>query len=246
MRYKYSIYFDSIAKEIPIIKLLYYLSNPLTWICLKLNLSPNAVTSISNILTLFSGIILITSDSIFLFPSIFIIAVLLDLSDGVIARIHSLSTPNGAYYDFVSDRVKIIFIIFCIGIKYSSPVTWVIVFWSNSIILFIEFLASELRIKEKLTQGTNNYNLETVVPNSLLNKTIYILKSHIKKRTFIKKILRFIITALISLDINTMLFFLFVDTNELVAQTILLYLIMITIFPLLKIVKQTRIINARQ
>ena len=92
----------SIFKD-PLSRLYYKISIYLTWICLNLKMSANQVTILSGLIAILGGL-LIASESIFVTligaMCFHLFAILLDMSDGEVARYRGEGGVEGHYLDW--------------------------------------------------------------------------------------------------------------------------------------------------
>lgn len=226
-------YHDKIAKEVPLIKLLYFLSNPVSQIFYYFSISPNTITTLSNICLILSCIFLMSIDNIFLFTLSYFMSIILDLSDGVVARATQRTTTIGAYYDYVSDRFKIILFILCVGAKYADNFIWITCFYTNSLLIVLELVSF---IKYKYSRKINRK--ETIIENkeSSSYRTLVLLKSIYRGVKFHKP-LKIIWTSFFMMDINIAFLLIIAGFSKLSAILILNY---ISVLSALYIFKQFR------
>jgi len=114
----YEKYFPDFTKNLVLIKFLYNLSVPFTKVFLHFNISPNTITTLSNISAILSFILL--QYSIYYFIVFWILAMILDLCDGTVARITKRSSISGDFYDKLSDVLKVMILYLVIIFYYKS------------------------------------------------------------------------------------------------------------------------------
>jgi len=117
---KYSNYFPSFTKNLLLIKFLYNMSIPFTRVFLYFNIAPNVITTISNVSAILSFILV--QYSIYYFILFWILAMILDLCDGTVARITKKSSISGDFYDKFSDILKVMILYLVIIFYYSSDI----------------------------------------------------------------------------------------------------------------------------
>jgi phosphatidylglycerophosphate synthase len=103
--------------------LLYFVSKPLVKVLLKFNFSPNSVTTMSLLMNIFSCFIIYFTNSIELFVLFNIVSILLDYSDGQIARIKFKVRKNMFRFDHYSDLLKICITILSLDYYYQDYFT---------------------------------------------------------------------------------------------------------------------------
>lgn len=143
--------------------LLYYISSPIVFISFKLRLTPNTLTTAS-ILATFLSIIFLYNSQILMFQFTWLFAVLLDYSDGPLARKTQIFS-KGFDYDHLSDLFKICFMTASVAI-FHNEINGIII---SFIFIFI-FLFNSILDKEFERPNTSN---QTPILTSCLTKKIY-------------------------------------------------------------------------
>ncbi len=127
-----------------IIWVLYLVAIPFTKILVFLRFSPNLVTTISSLLALLAGFALQFESFKFFFTVLFLISIILDFSDGLIARSTNNVSISSLDYDHISDLFKIVFINLAICFHLNSLLTWIFGFLSTSLFLISTVLNHEI------------------------------------------------------------------------------------------------------
>ena len=107
-------------KEVPIAKLVRFFSIYLTWCSLKIGLSPNAITLISALLGVVSGIALVSYDGVFvlLIVGIFMfLSYVLDATDGEVARVTERCSLTGLAFDIFAQQFALAALLFGLCVK---------------------------------------------------------------------------------------------------------------------------------
>lgn len=94
-------------KEVPIAKIVRFFSVYLTWCSLKIGLSPNAITLISALLGVVSGMALVSFDGVFVLLIVGILMFLsyvLDATDGEVARVTERCSLTGLAFDIFAQQ----------------------------------------------------------------------------------------------------------------------------------------------
>jgi len=90
--------------ECPVDNLLYYLVQPISTICKKLNITPNMITSISIVFGILA-IYFLYKNKFLQFTIMFCLYYLLDIVDGYHARKYNMCSKLGDYYDHTRDAI---------------------------------------------------------------------------------------------------------------------------------------------
>ena len=112
-------YFNLGTREVPLLRWLYILCFPLAKLFAWLRLSPFAITTLSNIMII-ASLYFLLSDLPWLFALGWLSGLILDICDGMVARINNLSSANGSFYDHFSDQIKIVLICIVLFVKYDG------------------------------------------------------------------------------------------------------------------------------
>jgi len=98
-------------------KVAWYITKPL----LKFGVKPNTISTLSLALGIFGALILFFGNIVLFIVSgiIIYISLILDHCDGQIARAKKISSPLGAYYDSIIDRIVEFSIIFSVTANYT-------------------------------------------------------------------------------------------------------------------------------
>ena len=95
-------------------KLIYTITRPILILAIKMNLSPNFITTLSLIFSIASLLLAITFQNITIYIVSNIISVLLDYVDGPLARSTKRTRKSEFRYDHYSDLIKINIFVFSI------------------------------------------------------------------------------------------------------------------------------------
>ena len=136
-----------IAENSLVLNLLYNLAWPISRLAIFLKLTPNFVTTLSNILSIIS-IYFLMIDQILGFVSCHLLALVLDHSDGMIARVTKAYSAHGGFYDSFSDLIKVGMLFLFIGLKYDDRLIWVM----SLLCTFFYFLMTHLNNRLSLNQ----------------------------------------------------------------------------------------------
>ena len=101
-------------------KLIYTITRPILILAIKMNLSPNFITTLSLIFSIASLLLAITFQNITIYIVSNIISVLLDYVDGPLARSMKRTRKSEFRYDHYSDLIKINIFVFSIAFFYGD------------------------------------------------------------------------------------------------------------------------------
>lgn len=128
----------------------YRFSQYVAYFSKRVGLTPNAVTSIGFVVSLVAGSLLFVHDKSFLVAAAILLQVgfIFDCADGQLARVTGATSPFGAWYDFVTDRVReyYVYIALAVGLFHKTD---------NSHYLLLAMIAiaiDSLRHQEVLTK----------------------------------------------------------------------------------------------
>lgn len=176
----YKKFFNGAGTDIPFLNLLYMASIPLSILCIKLKLKPNTITTLSNITALLSFYFIIFENNFWTFFSFWTFALLLDISDGIVARETKQQSAQGSFYDHFTDQVKIITIFLLAGIYYNQSNIWILTFLTSTLFLLYSFLrymikyrSNILSIHIKKENDQTFFSSINNIPYRLIKKYLY-------------------------------------------------------------------------
>ena len=146
--------------ENPIDNLIYIIVEKLDPILYKLNFTPNIITTLSLIIGLISAYFFYHKNYISI--PLFIIAYILDCSDGYFARKYKMITKFGDYYDHISDQIKIFIIYYII---YNNKKFKNFNLYFGIFILLLLLLIYHLSIQELIYNKKNESNTLNILNN---------------------------------------------------------------------------------
>jgi hypothetical protein len=155
--------------ENPIDNLFYNISNMLSPYFKQIYFTPNMITSLSNIICLFSIYFIIKKQFIFA-GILYIISYYFDCLDGFYARKYNMTSKFGKYYDSFSDIIKLILILFFIR-KYFS-IYRIIIFIILGILYYLHVNCTNKLIQEYHPINIPELCLEE--PDKMLKYTKYL------------------------------------------------------------------------
>lgn len=129
--------FNPATNDVPLLKVLYLMTIPLAKLLARLNIKPNTITSISNVVALMGIGALIWGENPWVFPALWLAALLFDMADGIVARVTGQSSASGSFYDHMSDQIKVILLFLAVALRYDSLLIWVLVYITNALFLFM-------------------------------------------------------------------------------------------------------------
>jgi len=95
-------------REEPLSVALAYCALPLAQVCLRLGLSPSAITVLSMLSALLSAIALAFTDWGVGFAALWFFSILLDFADGTVARTTATTSASGSFLDKFTDEIKLL------------------------------------------------------------------------------------------------------------------------------------------
>lgn len=171
--------FNPIVESLPLLKYMYIISYPLAKILAQLKVSPNFITTISNLLIVVA-IFSLFKGSIFGFIILWILAEIFDICDGTVARINGLSSETGAFYDHFSDQVKIFLFFLTLTFYFDDEFISILSF----IVLGVFFLYMDinkrseiLRLKQNIQVKSSTESLDLSLMRKIYNQ-IFMIHGH--------------------------------------------------------------------
>ena len=220
----------------PIQKLLYILAYPIAKISSKFGLTPNILTLISFIFTIFAFISLV-KNYLLSFISFWFVAFILDYADGTLARMTNSKGKTALEYDHISDLLKISLIFLGFGLYYENQLIWILTFSSAALFLFYTILNHELDFVLKITalsiKSLNTKSNKDKKKKNFLKKKLTLIdhiKLLIKKNIFLKNFILTLLSIFFYINGHTLLIFFFIPISFNFAIILLTYFILITIF----------------
>ena len=64
------------------------------------------------------------------------LALFLDIADGMVARVTGQSSAQGSFYDHMSDQVKVISLFLCVALRYEDHQVWIVAFTVCGLFMF--------------------------------------------------------------------------------------------------------------
>jgi phosphatidylglycerophosphate synthase len=182
----------------------------------RTKITPNIITIISVIIGVFAAISFFKEKPL-LGATLLFISGFFDLLDGVVAREREKASKFGAVFDWLADKFVDGFLLFFIGITYSTPYLTAIAITANMLHTFIKPVAyAEIGFSNR-TKGKIDDPLEGVGffgrPETLLTIIIFSIFEHFK----IFSGLEFgfvVITALTTLSLLQRIVYLYIKYNK--------------------------------
>jgi phosphatidylserine synthase len=101
-------------------KSIYFLTRPILILAMKMNISPNSITTLSLFFSISSLLTVILVQNLIIFIFCNIVSVLLDYVDGPLARLMNQTRKSEFRYDHYSDLIKIAIFVISITIIYND------------------------------------------------------------------------------------------------------------------------------
>lgn len=128
--------FNPATRSVPLLYFLYLSTVPLAKLLIACRIKPNSITTLSNLTAIAGLVFLVQGSSAWLFPMAWMLALLLDIADGIVARVTGQSSAQGSFYDHMSDQVKVIALFLCVALRYDEYLVWIVAFAVNAIFMF--------------------------------------------------------------------------------------------------------------
>ena len=139
----------SSKSDAPVSWFLYQISLPLARLLWKFNFSANLVSFLSLISAFVAATLLVTGQALFLFCIFWILSIILDFCDGMVARLSNSSNKSSFDLDHFLDLVKFSFITLALGIYWNSnSITLVLMVSIQGIFIFQNMNAIPVRIRQ--------------------------------------------------------------------------------------------------
>jgi phosphatidylglycerophosphate synthase len=116
----------------------------------RLHLSPNVITALSLLFSLFSFLALSFDKGWILFTTFWGLTVLLDFCDGTVARMANKVSKSAFRFDHMSDLIKISLVIMGVAIRYNDLLIWMLAFAASFLFMYSDALNRELNFATKL------------------------------------------------------------------------------------------------
>jgi phosphatidylglycerophosphate synthase len=146
-----------------IIWMIYIAAIPIARIALYLKMSPNYLTTLSSGFALCSGTALLIKGLHDAFIPLFIISLLLDFADGLVARTTGKIGRTAFRFDHISDLFKLPFVVLCLAIFCDSTFVWIFAMCSTTLFLISTVLNHDLSFaikKETLKSKLDSHKIE--------------------------------------------------------------------------------------
>jgi len=194
-----------------IIWILYNAAIPIARTALYLKMSPNSLTTLSSGFAISSGLALLIEDLHDAFIPLFIISLLLDFADGLVARTSGKIGRTAFRYDHISDLFKVSFVTLCLAIFCNSTLVWILAM--SSMMLF-------------LISTVLNHDLSFVAKRETLKS----LQDFYQREEPKNAIITNIFTILFTYNSHTLLIYIFIATKPQFAVYVFAYLIVISAY----------------
>lgn len=234
------------TQTIPVLWLFYVIFIPLAKVLMYFRISPNIITTISNILVLLSLYFLFIPANPIFFSICWLLALGFDVCDGMVARKCNLATANGSFYDHTSDQLKLILLFLVIGLKYQDSVIWVISFIGCSSFLLLVAINNTLSYRSlRLEIITNKHNNAPQIDSFKQNARPFRnrLKLFLNKFPLFKNAILGIYNSIFILQGNVMIYLAILSFGRNIVIFMSLYFIFIVLLSITKLLKNNIIVN---
>jgi phosphatidylglycerophosphate synthase len=155
------------AQTIPLLRILYLCSVPIAKIFEALGIRPNVITTISNFIALSALAALVFAESPWMFSVLWVLALFVDMADGIVARATKQSSAQGSFYDHMSDQVKVILLFFSVGLRYDDTQIWALTYAINGLFLLTNIINQVYSVRSMRLVNAESKNVEKPDVNSV-------------------------------------------------------------------------------
>jgi phosphatidylglycerophosphate synthase len=157
-----------------IIWMIYNTAIPITRAALYLKISPNSLTTLSSGFALSSGTALLIEGLHNAFIPLFLISLLLDFADGLVARTTGEIGRTAFRYDHISDLFKVSFVVLCLAIFCNSTLVWILSMSSVMLFLISAVLNHDLSfVRKRETQKSEQDSRQIKHPKNAVITNIF-------------------------------------------------------------------------
>lgn len=236
------------TRSVPLLYFLYLCAVPLAKILAVSRIRPNTITTLSNLTALAALIALVQGWSIWIFPIAWMLALFLDMADGIVARVTGQSSAQGSFYDHMSDQIKVIALFFCVALSYEDYITWVIAFLVNGLFMFFSvvnhvYSIRELRLNRAAATGffatSDTLNDDTHI--TMINRNL--IKTFFRNNPALKKMVLGVYASVFVMYGNSMVLLLPVGIGREWAISSMLFFGLVTLRSLIEVMRATIRIN---
>ncbi len=213
-----------------VLLIMYRFAFPFSILLSKLRLTPNQITTLSLLFSLFSFVALVLDDGWNWFVLFWSISLLLDFCDGTVARMTNNIGKTAFRYDHNSDLMKIGLIILGAGFRYDNEIVWGVSFSALFLFMYYTILNHELAIqrKKKIQQPSEqDYNI--TVPYVRIRERFRIAAWIVKYKIIVNTI-KNTYSAIFTINGHTLLIFLLIPFGMEYVLWSFIYFILISLF----------------
>lgn len=117
--------FNLATRDNLLLHLLSRASVPLANFFLWAGIKPFTITTFSNLTGVLALISLYAGWPPALFGALWVFALMLDISDGMVARVTGQASANGSFYDHFSDKIKVVAVFLTASVIYDEMAVWI-------------------------------------------------------------------------------------------------------------------------
>ena len=144
---------------------LFYIAFPLVYLFRLLKVSPNVVTTLGNLAAILAFVFLLGSGTSLIAALLWFLSVLLDHSDGALARVTERVRKHKFRYDHFSDILKISFLFLLISLIHENNLVVICATFNSVMFLFREVLLLNLNFAQS---GQDDKNVSLKVKSSTI------------------------------------------------------------------------------
>ncbi len=241
--------FNSATRSVPLLYFLYLSAVPLAKLLIFCRIKPNSITTLSNLTAIAGLIFLAWGSSAWLFQIAWVLALLLDIADGTVARVTGQSSAQGSFYDHMSDQVKVIALFLSVALRYNEYEVWIVAFIVNGLFMFYGLVNQVCSIRALLLNKVVSVAILEIKDSpqqelgSLKQAGRGRIKSFFDKHPFVKKALLGVYASLFVMYGNCMILLLPVSLGTDWAMASMLLFGLVTFRSLVEVVLNTIKVN---
>jgi phosphatidylglycerophosphate synthase len=234
------------TRQVPLLYALYFLCIPLAKLFVRLGLSPNAITHMSNSLAACSIAALIWIANPWVFPILWLAALMFDIADGIVARTTRSASARGSFFDHMSDQVKVIGLFLGAGLRYDTTETWAATYVVCATFLLLGLINQNRAVRAlRLAAGTAS---STPAASGAANENLGsgwrgTLRTFMRSRPRLRTFVLGVYSSLFLMYGNSMLWVLPLSFGREAAFGSLLFFWLVTLYSLAGSIRATGAIN---
>ncbi|HEY3432203.1 MAG TPA: CDP-alcohol phosphatidyltransferase family protein [Rhodocyclaceae bacterium] len=241
--------FNPATRSVPLLYFLYLSAVPLAKVLIVCRIKPNSITTLSNLTAIAGLVFLVLGSSAWLFPMMWMLALFLDIADGIVARVTGQASAQGSFYDHMSDQVKVIALFLCVALRYDEHAVWIVAFAANGLFMFYgvvnQFYYARTLLLSRAAPAAVQQSVGSRQASEISNQTTErgLIKSFFDRHPFAKKCVLGVYASLFVMYGNCMILLLPVSIGWEWAMASMLLFGLVTFRSLVEVVRNTIKVN---